>query len=64
MSPLVLPAAMEPPEARLAPSVVDASPGPRNPVPAAESVTENGVPDWKTVMPLIAQLASNRPLLP
>src|SRR5439155_22319884 len=57
MSPLVAPALIEPPSASCPPRVAEASPGPKNAVPAPESVTEKGEPDWKTVMPLWAHPA-------
>src|ERR1700756_1425756 len=54
MLPLVRPADMDEP-ASSPPKVAGVRPGPRKAVPAAKAVTEKGVPDWKMVMPLIAQ---------
>src|ERR1700688_1469873 len=43
-------------------SVPGVKPAPRNAVPAPESVTEKGEPDWKMLMPLTAQSRSNAAL--
>ena len=42
---VVVPAAIDPPGASVAPRVAEVKPGPRNAVPAPESVTEKGAPD-------------------
>jgi len=52
------------PDARLPDNVPRSKPAPRKPVPAPESVTEKGVPDWKMVMPLKAQSFSKAALTP
>ncbi len=52
------------PDARLPDSVPGVNPAPRKPVAAPESVTENGVPDWKIVMPLMAQSFSKAAFTP
>src|ERR1700676_490338 len=64
MSPLVGALPRAEPEARLPESVPGVKPAPRNAVPAAESVTEKGEPDWKMLMPLTAQSRSNAALMP
>ena len=47
------------PEANWPLRVPGVKPRPRNALPAPESVTENGEPDWKMVIPLTAQPPSN-----
>src|SRR5258708_9041154 len=64
MSPLVAALPRVDPEAMLPERVPGVNPAPRNAVPAMESVTENGVPDWKMLMPLMAQSRSNAALAP
>ena len=52
------------PDASWPVNVDGVEPRPKKALPPAESVTENGVPDWKMVMPLTAQPRSNAPLTP
>src|SRR5215470_3351589 len=64
MSPDVVPPDIEPLDARSAPKLANDRKVAKYADPAAESNTENGVPDWKMVTPLIDQFPSKAPFAP